>query len=370
MQENISLYKKDERSDKEYHLDLVEVEGGLWSVNYRNGKRGGTLQSGKKTPAPVSYAEAKKKYDAVVKEKTRDGYVQGEGGTAYIGGDLEERVTGVLPMLLNAIGEDEAEKYLRDPDWVLQEKEDGHRRLIKKTADSLVGVNRKGLATGLPQTVVDAVNLLVDKHRITSMVLDGELMGDVFALFDVLEMEGRDIRQDLLEGRLLLLQELGSTLAAHKCPGMYVLETAHGEAQKRALFAKLKARKAEGAVFKHIESTYTAGRPSSGGSALKLKFTKDATVIVEKLHATKRSIHMALLDDKGELVSVGKCTIPVNQDIPAVGDLVDVNYLYAFVGGSLFQPVYKGKRDDIERAACTLAQLHYKAASEEDSDEA
>ena len=52
--------------------------------------------------------------------------------------------------------------------------------------------------------------------------------------------------------------------------------------------------------------------------------------------------------------------------MPKVGAIVEVRYLYAFLGGSLFQPVYLGQRDDITPRACTVRQLKYRAA---DSDE-
>jgi len=59
-------------------------------------------------------------------------------------------------------------------------------------------------------------------------------------------------------------------------------------------------------------------------------------------------------------------TIPANQPIPKAGDVLEVRYLYSFPGGSLFQPVCLGQRDDIETSACTLSQLKYKAAGEDD----
>lgn len=368
-EEKISLYKKDERSDKEYHVQLVQ-EADLWSVKYQNGKRGGTLASGLKTPQPVAYAVAKKKYGAVVKEKLGDGYTPGKAGTAFVGGDLEKRFTGIVPHLLNPINESEVEQYLLDPNWVMQEKKDGHRRLAKKDAQEVVGINRKGLVTGLPETVLDALKLLAERHScFKSIILDGELMGDEFAIFDVLEVDGANLRDNSLESRLQLLDSIGETLADAKVPKVYVVPTARTEAQKRALHAKLKAAKAEGAVYKEAHAPYVAGRPSSGGTQVKEVWRKNATCIVEKLHATKRSVHVALLDAKGDMVSVGKCTIPANQAIPAVGVLVEINYLYAFPGGSLFQPLYKGLRDDIERDACTLTQLHYKAGTAEDNEE-
>jgi bifunctional non-homologous end joining protein LigD len=35
--------------------------------------------------------------------------------------------------------------------------------------------------------------------------------------------------------------------------------------------------------------------------------------------------------------------------------------LYAFKGGSVFQPVYLGVREDLTQEDCTLDQLKYKA---------
>jgi bifunctional non-homologous end joining protein LigD len=54
-------------------------------------------------------------------------------------------------------------------------------------------------------------------------------------------------------------------------------------------------------------------------------------------------------------------TIPPNQAIPEKGDIVDVRYLYAYPGGSLYQPVYLGKRDDVGADQCGIGQLKYRA---------
>jgi bifunctional non-homologous end joining protein LigD len=56
--------------------------------------------------------------------------------------------------------------------------------------------------------------------------------------------------------------------------------------------------------------------------------------------------------------------IPSSEDHLSA-DVVEVRYLYAYPGGSLYQPVYVGKRDDVEPAACTIGQLKFKPADEE-----
>ena len=62
------------------------------------------------------------------------------------------------------------------------------------------------------------------------------------------------------------------------------------------------------------------------------------------------------------LISCGKVTIPANHDIPKVGAVVEVRYLYAFrESHALFQPVYLGPRDDVEPGECLASQIKYKA---------
>ena len=46
--------------------------------------------------------------------------------------------------------------------------------------------------------------------------------------------------------------------------------------------------------------------------------------------------------------------------MPSPGDLVEVQYLYAYRDGSVYQPVYKGKRTDIDAKDCKVSQLKYK----------
>jgi bifunctional non-homologous end joining protein LigD len=68
------------------------------------------------------------------------------------------------------------------------------------------------------------------------------------------------------------------------------------------------------------------------------------------------------------LVPVGNVTIPPNHAVPAAGEIIEVEYLYAYHGGSLYQPVYRGKRTDLDLDACTTVQLKYKPAGYEDDE--
>jgi hypothetical protein len=80
-----------------------------------------------------------------------------------------------------------------------------------------------------------------------------------------------------------------------------------------------------------------------------------------------RSVAWAVYQDPGDgFVEVGNVTIPPNFDIPPAGSLVDVRYLYARLGGSLYQPVYLGPRTDVD-VADSAKSLKFKQGEDEES---
>lgn len=68
------LYFKDDRSDKVYEVDLCEVDGDLYLVNFRYGRRGTTLREGTKTTAVVSRDKAEQIFQRLVDSKRSKGY--------------------------------------------------------------------------------------------------------------------------------------------------------------------------------------------------------------------------------------------------------------------------------------------------------
>jgi bifunctional non-homologous end joining protein LigD len=103
---------------------------------------------------------------------------------------------------------------------------------------------------------------------------------------------------------------------------------------------------------------------------LKYKFYATASVVVTKVNA-QRSVAVSVYDNSGKVslpVAAGNVTIPANQPVPEVGQVLEVRYLYAYKGGSLFQPTSLGVRDDVDPAECVIGQLKYKAG-DKDEDE-
>lgn len=349
--EHITLYYREGASDKVYQAAIEPRDGGH-VVTFAYGRRGSTLSTGTKTPTPVTYEQAKRLYDKLVTEKCAKGYTPGEDGTPYRQTDKESASTGIACQLLNPIKEDQLDPLLEDPAYWLQEKYDGRRLLIQKQGETITGINRLGLAVGIPEIVAASAQAFT-----SDFLMDGEAVGDRLHAFDLLALNGVDTRGWPYRDRYLRLLDI---IDSTPQPAIRLASTAFLPEQKRARLEKLKAAGKEGVVFKCSDAPYTPGRPASGGTQFKYKFHETASFIVSRVNA-KRSVSLALLSwDK--LVPAGNVTIPANHEIPVVGAIVEVRYLYAFrESGVLFQPVYLGQRDDIGTWECVVEQLKYKA---------
>ena len=357
---SISLWFKENTSDKIYKAAVEEAQGGF-VVNFAYGRRGGTLNTGTKTQSPVTLDEATHVYDKLVLSKTAKGYKPVGGGDG-IGAsvvaavtDRDQRDTGLRPQLLNPISEDEAVFPLIDDDWCAQEKFDGKRMTVRKDETGAVAANKKGLSIGFPTAVQRHLAGLTG-----NFVVDGECIGETLHVFDLLEDRSGDLRSLPYRERLHRLQEL---VGPHD-GSVRVAETATGKDKGRML-AELKKAGKEGIVFKSLSAEWYAGRPERGGLALKCKFWKSLSAVVSRVTEAKRSVSLALIAD-GSRIDVGKVTIPPNKDVPSVGDVVEVRYLYAYsAGGSLYQPTYLGVRDDVDVEECLASQRIFKASDED-----
>ncbi len=348
-----TLYFRDNTSDKVYACE-VKAQGDGFIVEVRYGRRGHGMTCSCKTPTPVALALATKVFKQTIAEKERKGYTQGTDGKAYQGTENAHRVSGLLPQLLNAIDADHAQRLVLNDAWCLQPKHDGVRCLTAIVGASVMGINRKGLTIPLPIEVEQALQAL---SGLTQAVFDGELVGTVLHMFDILRHDGVDVTQLPLGARLVLLD-------AYVFDGKIIMRSAthrHARCKRDALSALREAR-AEGVVLKRLDAPYIAGRPSSGGTALKWKFTASATVRVSRQNIGKRSVGMAMRGKAGQWIEVGNVAIPANAVMPAEGAVIEVVYLYAFpVSFALFQPVFKATREDQDDSDCAASQLQFKA---------
>lgn len=348
--DRVTLYYREGSSDKVYQA-AIEPAGTLFVVNFAYGRRGSTLTTGTKTSSPVDYATAQDIFTRLVNGKKAKGYTEGESGTPYQ--HTDKQASGILPQLLNPIEEADVERLLRDDDYCAQEKFDGRHILIRKHDEATEGINKKGLLVGLPETVSNDIRKLP-----SSFIPDGESVGDDYHAFDLLELNGKDLRPFPYRTRLTHLVNLLSSGARHR--HVKLIETAFTTEQKTNLLQRLRRGNREGIVFKRLNAPYTPGKPNSGGPQLKFKFVATLSAIVARVN-TKRSVEISLLKGRG-LISCGNVTIPANHEIPAVGAVVEVRYLYTHrESNALYQPVYLGLRDDVEHGQCLASQLKYKA---------
>jgi ATP-dependent DNA ligase len=353
--ESIELRYQQGTSDKVYHAS-IETAGGGYVVNFAYGRRGSALNTGTKTPQALPLQAAESVYRKLVQSKTAKGYrVHAGGGERAIPVAQDQgRDTGLRPMLCNAVTDKEAAACLRSDTWCAQEKYDGRRMLVRKAADgTITAANRKGQAVACPDAVAQA--LAGVRGPFTA---DGELVGDRYWVFDLLESPQGDLRHSAYSERLSQLEHVLGPVSGS---AVEVAPTVFGASAKTAFTEALRSANKEGVVFKDLSAVWTEGKAASGGPSLKLKFWETCSCVVLRVNTGKRSVELGL-GGRG----VGSVTIPPNYDVPAAGQVVDVRYLYVVAqGGSLYQPVYLGVRDDIDPGECTEAaqQLKDKAAA-------
>lgn len=346
-----SLYFREGSSDKEYHASIEPKDDG-YIVTFAYGRRGSTLSVGTKTPHIVTLQQAHAIHDKLVASKAAKGYKpDGQPAATYAQSGDERQDSGIRCQLLNPVEGAGLIELLNDRRHCLQEKHDGRRMLVRRMGDQITGINRRGLVIAIPDPIRHAVEELP-----MDVLIDGEAVGETLHAFDLLEMDGHDLRQRGYLHRYAGLLKLLDPEHKHLRPVTTIVHPA----DKLAMFETYRQAGSEGVVFKDIEAPFGMGRPNSGGSQLKYKFVESASFIVTAQNA-RRSVNLGLFDGE-ELTSAGNVTIPLNQDIPQVGNVVECRYLYAFrESGSIYQPVYLGKRDDIPASECVTDQLKYKA---------
>lgn len=351
--QSTSLYFKEGSSDKEYHAQ-IEKSGSGYVVNFQYGRRGSALKTGAKTESPVSLKDAEKVYAKLVNEKIGKGYkasATSKVAMASVSDAIQEVATptveksSLVVQLLNPIDESDVESKLKDPAFVAQQKMDGERRPVEKKEGVAKGSNRKGLIVPLEKVIADSIY--------EDGIFDAEIIGEKLYVFDLIELDGESLEHKSFTERFAVLMNLDFGAAVEIVP------VATTESEKRELLAKVQAAGGEGIVFKKASAKYTAGRTTSGGDQLKYKLYKTATFVVGSLTKSKRSVGLVVYDGLNE-VDVGKVTIPPNHEVPSVGAVIEVRYLYANRDGAVYQPVYLGQRTDLDATEAVIEQLEYK----------
>ncbi len=345
-----TLYFKNGSSDKVYQAVIKQEEKGF-KVEFAYGRRGSTLKTGTKTSHPVTLDEAVKIKNKLIKSKQAKGYIAQEAAAeGVVTSDLDSRSSGIICQLLNPVESHEVVHYITDDNYCAQRKYDGERQLVEHKDNANHAINRKGFYIATNEAISDTMTNISTGNT----VVDGESVCDSLMVFDLLIVDGQDIRNQPYRQRLALLETLTREGGRIAC-----VDTAYTTDEKQRLFETLKNEGREGIVFKRLDAPYTAGRPASGGDQVKFKFYETCSVVVTGHNTNRRSVVIEGYQGK-QSVPLGNVTIPPNKQIPGEGTVIEVRYLYYYAGGSLYQPQYLKPRTDIDPVECQVNKLKVK----------
>lgn len=354
--DRVSLYYREGSSDKEYNVEIRPhpTIPERFNVEASWGRRGNASQRGQKNKSPLGYGAARSLMQDLIDEKRRKGY---DYGPESVRRSVQVETasvhpTGYLPMLLNAVSREEIEALVWDHLWLFQPKWDGVRVLLHRTGTNVHGISRTKKLVAIPDPVKE-VALGCPRN----FVIDGELIDDHLIVFDILRDDDLDLAGYSCETRVKHVKNMFET----RDYGILVSPTAYLPEDKEKMLKTLFEKGWEGIVAKRMDAPYKAGRPNSGGPALKCKFWNTGSFIVDS-HNEERSVNVKLYDGR----DMGSVTIPPNKAIPVIGSVIECRYLYIHdVGGKLIQPTFLCERFDIQLHECTAEQLQVKGTERE-----
>lgn len=270
--------------------------------------------------------------------------------------------------------------FINDNGWVMEQKLDGHRVLLVSGGDhKSTALTRNGslYSRKLPQEINDyrfpkvAAVLGGNDGATGEWVLDGELVAEcvnghtvssTYWVFDVLQAPGLEVGSPLWMRRAYLEAFFRSY------DGPFKLAPQAKTPKEKADLADIALKNNfEGLVLKDARSPYRPGGRTS--EWLKVKFVKTADCIVMDVRDDgKDSVKLGMIDNSdpakfpnGLLVEVGRSSLigKEKNGVIAMGDVIEVRYLYVGAGGRLYQPTILRKRDDKAMHECTTDQMVY-----------
>jgi bifunctional non-homologous end joining protein LigD len=185
--------------------------------------------------------------------------------------------------------------------------------------------------------------------------VEGEILDGKFHVFDMVvvgqESEPYEVRKAMADAWV--------DAVSPQLPQAAKLPTAKTAKEKQALWDKVLASGAEGVMMKRKDAGYSGGQRVS--HTLKAKITATADVVVlERNRGGKDNAVFGLLKN-GKVTEIG--TVSTGGKDKAlgqiqVGEVLEVEYLWAMPGGTLTQPRIVRKRPDKTPADATdITQL-------------
>jgi len=273
------------------------------------------------------------------------------------------------------------ERWARDPNRGISEKVNGMRCILESDGGTLTAYNRRAMPMpSLPSCAAALGKLGVDFR------LDGEWIpspdGDVFAVFDVLTLEGdmrqlpyleriEQLRQRLRTSNLVATgaPTLSGALAGSVTPGLALLLSESKEAAFAEVVNQVMAEGGEGVIVRQLTAAYSVGGERE---VSKFKFTQDVDAIAIGVEpgVGGGSVTLGLLrPSDGALIEVGHVRSGLSaQDMAEIGAMVargerpvlTVTYLGARTVGTRLVEARTSMdrlRSDKTAVECTTDQL-------------
>ena len=244
---------------------------------------------------------------------------------------------------------------------LVEDKFDGIRVFLFKSGDKLVASSKHG-GIYTPKSAPQFFSRVPEfTHAPDRMILDGEYVAREakgLFLFDVIQVDNRDLRSKPLTERKKVLREI------LKGTDMEVPYTLARTAEKIVELRDATVRQGrEGVMVKNPQSTY--GQP---GSWLKLKRFDTVDVFVTDIVETKefrstgvpRSWSVAVYDDSGQVVELGNVGSTVERVDPRrvkKGSVIEVRFQEVTRDRKLRAPFILRIRHDKTPDECLLSQL-------------
>lgn len=353
-----------------------DAGGGVFEVRVHIGPQGGPLRLSQTSDnRRVSLTQSIEIFDGLCADKIALGYRLGDGSqTGSQAGlqaglqEVELPATGrlssapIMPQMPNPVNDDsQLESLIEDPQWLMQEKIDGQRRLIFVGEGMALAYNENGVDVILPAKTFAAL-----AQKPAGLLLDGELVGEHYYVFDAVADAQGKLTSGPLADRLEFMDSLDlfpvARLSTQSPVGDVMrVVTAASRQEKRQLLADVKQAGGEGVVFKRRDSLYMPGRQGEAGKWLAYNLYETAVVIVFGRPMQGRTVRIAVWRDSSgmDMEDVGRITIPPNILLPESGDCVEVRYPDADPCGALRQPQFVRLRRDV-RAANTWDSLKFR----------
>jgi len=222
------------------------------------------------------------------------------------------------PMLASAMTKGAGlDSLVGDPGWLLEEKYDGHRVIVRKAGPVVSAWSRprsgsEALSRTLPAPVIEAVRQLPDGLYDGEIVSPGGRSWDVarldtratqvLVLFDVVELLGEPVASKPYTDRRALL----AVAVAHHTKDAAAVRIIFPAAVPVTLeaVAEIWNRGGEGAILKRTASTYQPGKRSADW--LKVKKVGAATLTITGFEAGKSGPYstLALRGEDGKTTTV------------------------------------------------------------------